>query len=658
MKIIHIITALALIFLVAIPLIDSFQGNSTDYDIEVNYDSFAFTNATSTDFEQRFIGGVKAVSTYFSISYTGRFGILNDTCAGDYGVWSDWSACISGSQHRTRTDSTGCIQTEYQSCTITVDSCFPAGTKILMADESEKNIENVVIGDYVMSYDEMAGESKISRVLEIESPLRDHMCTIIFNDASELKLTNEHPVYTSEGWKSLSPEETARENKNLVVEKLEIGDSILFYGNKYEQVIEIRYESIIIQTYNLKSIEKYNTFFAEKVLVHNKGDGCTPHWIEWSEWGRCIDGEQNRTREDGCGHTEIEFQDCTELICNDGIDNDDDGFTDCDDIDCDEDAYCIALCESDWDCSWTDCMDDGTGTYYSSPYDCDDLNECEDAELPEDVQCALDPETGQYVLPDGICKPKWNCTDWTICSPDYNLRDVLKGQATLEGIQTRNCNDLRECKSDKTDSRECSMAVPVEARKNTWCLEEYVEIYEIETNALVSRIKETSVKETNQIDIGFFVSDFQGYCDYCYDNLKDYDEIGVDCGGPSCPACIDKGSYYDWLLFVKLALWILLLILVVYFAYRNRAEMRAALTSQEQGVAFGITKPIEPKLRYRKLIVHKPALKKSSGPSISRIKNKMQDWKRKGYNTVRLQKELDILEGKKPHMPGKFKEYK
>ena len=56
----------------------------------------------------------------------------------------------------------------------------------------------------------------------------------------------------------------------------------------------------------------------------------------------CSDGIDN----DGDGFTDCEDadcegdSDCALEICNDGIDNDEDGFTDCDDADCDTSPDC------------------------------------------------------------------------------------------------------------------------------------------------------------------------------------------------------------------------------------------------------------------------------------------------------------------------------
>lgn len=149
-------------------------------------------------------------------------------------------------------------------------SCFPAGTKILMQDNSYKNIEDVKVGEMVLSYDEKTGKQVASKVLELEAPIRDHMCEITFSQGLSLKLTNEHPIFTDQGWKSINPTETLKENSALFVRKLEKGDKVFFADSTYKSVEQIKCWDETIQTYNLKHIEKYNNFYAENVLAHNK----------------------------------------------------------------------------------------------------------------------------------------------------------------------------------------------------------------------------------------------------------------------------------------------------------------------------------------------------------------------------------------------------
>lgn len=64
-------------------------------------------------------------------------------------------------------------------------SCFPAGTKITMADYSTKNIEDVKVGDQVISQSEVGAKS-VSTVKALDRPIRDQMCQINFEDGESL----------------------------------------------------------------------------------------------------------------------------------------------------------------------------------------------------------------------------------------------------------------------------------------------------------------------------------------------------------------------------------------------------------------------------------------------------------------------------------------
>jgi len=144
-------------------------------------------------------------------------------------------------------------------------SCFPAGTKILMGDGSEKNIEDVSVGDMVMSYDD---GNVASEVLEIESPVSDNMYTLAFDDGSELRVTKDHPLMTADGWKAIEPASSTADVE--LSGSLGVGDEIFTSEGAYKALVDISFEAGSFQTYNLKSVENKN-FFADGVLAHNKG---------------------------------------------------------------------------------------------------------------------------------------------------------------------------------------------------------------------------------------------------------------------------------------------------------------------------------------------------------------------------------------------------
>ena len=151
-------------------------------------------------------------------------------------------------------------------------SCFPAGTPIAMAGGSSKPIEDISVGDVVLSYDLDAKAAVSGEVLELESPIRYHLYTLTLENGDTLRLTGEHPLYArGKGWASMDPEATYEENLQEVM-GLEAGDEILSIGGTWLEVIGISYEEIPegIQTYNLKSIRGYSNFFAGGLLAHNK----------------------------------------------------------------------------------------------------------------------------------------------------------------------------------------------------------------------------------------------------------------------------------------------------------------------------------------------------------------------------------------------------
>ena len=152
--------------------------------------------------------------------------------------------------------------------TTSSDSCFLAGTEVMMADLSFKYIEDIKVGDFVY------GAKGKSKVLELESPLREGYYNLNLVDGTKLQVTNEHPIYArnSKGsdWASFSPKDTYRDSKLIVSDLGKMEEVYTFEG--WVLIKDYTYVKEEVQTYNLKSVEG-NTFFAEGILVHNK---CSP----------------------------------------------------------------------------------------------------------------------------------------------------------------------------------------------------------------------------------------------------------------------------------------------------------------------------------------------------------------------------------------------
>ena len=137
------------------------------------------------------------------------------------------------------------------------------------------------------------------------------------------------------------------------------------------------------------------------------------------------------------------------------------------------------------------------------------------------------------------CTPSPKCTEWTFCrSQVYDFGELLKGTINTKGERQRICMDDNKCFEPQVVREDCDLTIPIKTVKTEHCGETYVEVYDLQRNSLVSRLKEKSLESgTRKLDVRFILQSFSDYCNYCYDDVKNYDEEGIDCGGPNCPSC-------------------------------------------------------------------------------------------------------------------------
>lgn len=169
--------------------------------------------------------------------------------------------------------------------TLTPSCCFTGGTRILMADSSEKPISQVKVGNMVMGR-----ERRINRVSRIERPVLGDRLLYSLNNGDYF-VTAEHPFRTSEGWKSIHPAATAAENPNLQMGTLKVGDVVegivssgmaAISGNlalapgliQFTRLVSLKARKAerTTQLYNLL-LDGDHVYFANGFLVHNKNGG-------------------------------------------------------------------------------------------------------------------------------------------------------------------------------------------------------------------------------------------------------------------------------------------------------------------------------------------------------------------------------------------------
>lgn len=151
-------------------------------------------------------------------------------------------------------------------------SCFVAGTEVLMGDGNVKNIEDVVVGDEVLSFNETTLTNEIKLVTELKQPIHNDMVRYYFTNDTTIECTQDHPFYVEGyGLASYAPELTnERYTLPTEVRKIELGDMVYLSTNNSKVAIKAYeiYDSLK-QTYIITVADNHN-FYANNILVHNK----------------------------------------------------------------------------------------------------------------------------------------------------------------------------------------------------------------------------------------------------------------------------------------------------------------------------------------------------------------------------------------------------
>ena len=175
---------------------------------------------------------------------------------------------------------------------ISSSCCFVAGTKITMFDLTQKNIEDVLVGDFILTYNEENKKQEKGEVKNLINPLKDNIVQYQLEDDTIIESTTCHPYWViGKGWASFDPEFTFK-LYGFEVSKINEDDLFLSVNNVRLSISKITILDIIAITYNLE-INGNHTYYANNILVHNKNiipnepvhylsDGMiNPQWQTW-----------------------------------------------------------------------------------------------------------------------------------------------------------------------------------------------------------------------------------------------------------------------------------------------------------------------------------------------------------------------------------------
>jgi hypothetical protein len=154
-------------------------------------------------------------------------------------------------------------------------SCFVAGTQVSMADGSLKRIEDVQVGDQILTYDETLDRQTISPVIEVfhhPSKVSD-LYTFTFSDRTRVTSNGIHLYYLPEYHEYAAASEIARQWSRGRALRL------LNAKNEIVTVVGVKQATKDVKLYNLHVTSIYDhdgetahfghNYYANGVLVHN-----------------------------------------------------------------------------------------------------------------------------------------------------------------------------------------------------------------------------------------------------------------------------------------------------------------------------------------------------------------------------------------------------
>ena len=146
--------------------------------------------------------------------------------------------------------------------------CFAAGTSILLADKTEKNIELIKTGDSILTFDKQTNQLLKTIVTQLITSRHSNVVKLTFNDR-EIIVTDDHPFFIEgKQWASLNP---YKSNKfylqDKFVKQLSINDNVFMpLNNKFIRLKSIEQSAGEQLTYTIE-IRTGDSFIANGLLV-------------------------------------------------------------------------------------------------------------------------------------------------------------------------------------------------------------------------------------------------------------------------------------------------------------------------------------------------------------------------------------------------------
>ena len=144
--------------------------------------------------------------------------------------------------------------------------CFVHGTRVRMANGDSKVIEDIRIGDRVMTYNLLKNSSESHRVRDVMEYTVNWLVAVRLDDGTEIICTPTHPFYVTAKQQWCSPQAKCMDGSDQLV----VGDAVMTEKGESVHIVsmELVHKEDGIRVTTL-SVEGVHNFFAEGLLVKN-----------------------------------------------------------------------------------------------------------------------------------------------------------------------------------------------------------------------------------------------------------------------------------------------------------------------------------------------------------------------------------------------------
>jgi Pretoxin HINT domain len=186
------------------------------------------------------------------------------------------SPLITNTRYHVRSYATNSVGTGYGTDVqyTPTSSCFIAGTKITMSDGGQKNIEEVKVGERVVTVDPATMQITTQTVARtFVHPAENDLIKITYGNGQSTTNTKSHPFFVEgKGWCCVDPK-PFKDTKVINARQLLSGDKCkLLIDGKLVSLPILKIEALpnlLVPKYNF-NVNKTHCYFANGILVHNK----------------------------------------------------------------------------------------------------------------------------------------------------------------------------------------------------------------------------------------------------------------------------------------------------------------------------------------------------------------------------------------------------